>query len=468
MTDLTLMTDLTEEQSDYLNIVKSSTGALMSVLNDILDYTKIEAGIVDLERLPFELKDTINQVVNLFDIGAKQKGLCVKLDFDQEIPNVMLGDSVRLRQVLSNLLGNGIKFTAQGKINIKVDLDKRYDNKMRLRFSVTDTGIGIAGNKIDKLFKRFSQVDDSNTRQFGGTGLGLAISKTLVEMMDGEMGVHSEEGIGSSFFFTAVFGLQEKQALVVEKRHPPIQCTATLTKKVLLAEDDLVSRNIVTIILEKKGFKVVAVENGQDAVTAYEKEKFDLILMDVNMPYLDGFSATIQIRQREKSSSFHTPIIAMTAYALKGDREKCLESGMDDYLSKPINISQAMEVIDKHVLNDKIECHELEHNSVFEDTMFALMEATGFDKHTSETILNDFCEQAVKLIIDIKKNISENNLEGTRLFLHQLKGSAGNVRANEIARQALTGEEAMRAMDHKGLNASIEKIEELLQALMGM
>ena len=465
MTDLTLLTDLQETQRDYLNIVKSSTGALMSVLNDILDYSKIEAGKVNLKNLPFSLSNTLNEVINLFDIGAKQKGLCIKLEFDQRIPNMIQGDSVRLRQVISNLLGNGIKFTSQGEIIIKVNLEKQHDNKIKLKFSVIDTGIGIAENKIDKLFKRFSQVDDSNARQFGGTGLGLAISKALIEMMDGEMEVESKEGIGSSFFFTAIFGLQEKQVeLAKEDIHYPVQCTGTKPKKVLLAEDDLVSRNIMTIILKKKGFQVVAVENGEEAVSAYQKEKFDLILMDVNMPYLDGFAATAQIRSREKNLSFHTPIIAMTAYALKGDREKCLESGMDDYLCKPIDISQVMEIIDKYVFSNSIENNGIERVNFFTETVFALMEATGFDKQTSETLLNYFYGQAVNLIIGINKHITENNLEGAGMLLHQLKGSAGNVRVYEIYKQALVAEKAIRLMDKKMLNSSLQRIEELLRA----
>jgi len=462
MTDLTLLTDLKEDQREYLDIVKSSTEALMSVLNDILDYSKIEAGKICLKKLPFNLGNTINEVIDLFDIGAKQMGLRVKLEFDRRIPKIILGDSVRLRQVLSNLLGNGIKFTNQGEINIRVDLEKQDDNEMKLLFSVTDTGIGIAENEIDKLFKRFSQVDDSNTRQFGGTGLGLAISKNLIEMMDGEMGVESEVGIGSRFFFTAVFGVQKESVLVTNQdNHYPVQCISSEHKKVLLAEDDLVSRKIVTILLKTKGFEVVAVENGKEVVSAYEKDKFDLILMDVNMPYLDGFSATAQIRLLEKNHSYYTPIIAMTAYALNGDREKCLEAGMDDYLSKPIDLSRAMELINKYVFVDKIES-----NNIFADAVFALMEATGFDKHTSKELLNGYYEQGVKLVDGIKKNISENNLEGAGLLLHQLKGSAGNVRANEIAKEALMAEQALLVMDLKLLDSLLKKIEELLHAFL--
>ncbi len=467
MTDLTLLTDLKEEQRKYLTIVKSSTGALMSVLNDILDYSKIEAGKVIIKNNPFNFINLINEVVNLFDIGAQQKGLSIKLDIDDRIPTIIRGDSVRLRQVLSNLLGNGIKFTAQGGIKIRVDLKRQDEKQVELEFSVSDTGIGIAEHKIDILFKRFSQVDDSNTRQFGGTGLGLAISKTLIELMDGGMGVESKEGKGSRFFFTAVFGLQEKQdQLEIINSPNSISCTCQESKIVLLAEDDLVSRNIIAIILKKKGFKVVAVENGQEAVSACEKEIFDLIFMDVNMPYLDGFSATVQIRIREQKLGLHTPIVAMTAYALQGDREKCLAAGMDDYLSKPIDISQVMEIIDKYVLSDTVERQEQENTTFFAETILALMDATGFDKQTSETLLNDFQEHATGLLIGIRENISENNLSGAGLLLHQLKGSAGNVRVNDIYKQALTAEEAMQLRDYKMLDSSLLKIEMVLQALM--
>lgn len=360
MTDITLMTDLEEEQREYLTIVKSSTRSLLRVLNDILDYSKVEAGKIDLEKMPFDLQTTMNDVIDLFEIGAKQKGLEINLNMDRRVPKNIIGDSVRLRQVLSNLVGNGIKFTSQGQIIINVTIEKMYENKVKLKFVVEDTGIGIANDKLDKLFKRFSQVDDSNTRQFGGTGLGLAISKKLIEIMGGEIGVKSKENVGSSFFFTAVFGLQEGRNEAAQDTiyNELIQYKNPEPKKVLLAEDDLVSRNMVTIILEKKGFKVIAVENGKEAISAVEKESFDVILMDINMPYLDGYAATSIIRLKEDNSNSLKPIIAMTAYALKGDREKCLEAGMDDYISKPINLNQVVAIVQKYAyIGDKDERH---------------------------------------------------------------------------------------------------------------
>ena len=349
MTDITLLTDLQEKQREYLTIVKSSTMALLRVLNDILDYSKIEAGKIELEETDFDIWETTNEVIDLFTIAAQQKGLHITLNIDHNIPHTIIGDSVRLRQVFANLVGNGIKFTSQGEIIIDLKIKETYGNKVKLLFTVTDTGIGISDNKLDKLFKRFSQIDDSHTKQFGGTGLGLAISQKLIEIMNGEIGVESHEGVGSRFFFTAVFGIHDKLKItkksIVQRNVENYEQLGFQT--VLLAEDDLVSRNMVTILLEQHGFKVIAVENGQEAVDAFEKGEFGIILMDINMPQLDGYSATSIIRSKEKYMNSHTPIIAMTAYALKGDREKSLDAGMDDYISKPINLEEMIELINK-------------------------------------------------------------------------------------------------------------------------
>lgn len=352
MTDLTLMMDLEEEQREYLMIVKSSTMALLRVLNDILDYSKIEAGKIELEKAPFDLKNTINEVIDLFDVGAKQKGLEVRLYMDEKIPNRIIGDSVRVRQILSNLVGNGIKFTTRGEVVIRVDVEENYIDAVKVKFVVTDTGIGIAPDKLEKLFKRFSQIDDSNTREFGGTGLGLAISKKLIEIMDGEIGVESVENVGSSFYFTASFKTRETDVEIEDVEGEVLTSTTGgegVGKKILLAEDDGVSKNMITIFLKNKGFVVVAVENGKEAITLCEQEQFDLVLMDINMPQLDGYSATIAIRKQEEAKKIHTPIVAMTAYALQGDREKCLAAGMDDYISKPINFPEVMKVIKKYI-----------------------------------------------------------------------------------------------------------------------
>ncbi len=469
MTDLVLMTELDEEQRTYLNMVKSSTLALLRVLNDILDYSKIEAGKIDLEKLPFNIQNTIIEVIDLFDIVSKQKALKVEFSFDSSIPSTVIGDSVRLRQVLSNLVGNAIKFTSKGEIIINVNLEEKYENKVRLKFVVKDTGIGIPSDKIEKLFKRFSQVDDSHTRQFGGTGLGLVISQKLVELMEGEIDVESEESVGSSFFFTAVFEVTKSNIKLIESKDDHIK-TIKLKKlkhkKILLVEDDLVSRDMLNIILKKKGFQIVTVENGNDAISAFEKEKFDLVFMDINMPLLDGYAATSIIRSKESNMNIHTPIIAMTAYALKGDKERCIQAGMDDYISKPISYEKIMEIIQKYVENDKKDISKIINNSYFDKTVREFMNASGFDWATGEAILNDFCKQAVQTLVNIKKLIAESNTNKAAVLLHKLKGSSGNVRATEISQKAAEAEEAIKMLDHEMLNNSIQVIEELLNALV--
>ncbi len=350
MTDLTLMSELDSEQREYLTIVKSASTSLLRIINDILDYSKIEAGKLDLEHAPFDVRATFGEVIELFKIVAEQKKMPLKLNIDDQIPTMIIGDSIRLRQILSNLVGNAVKFTEKGEIVISVDCENKFDNRIKLKVTVADTGIGIPEDKLEKLFKRFSQVDDSITRQFGGTGLGLVISKKLIEMMNGSIWVESTESVGSSFFFTAVFGI-EKDALVITKDftfdRDKLQDNDLIRKKILVVEDDEVSSNLICILLRKKGILFQTAQNGQEAVALYNEGSFDLILMDIHMPHMDGYSATALIREIEKQTHRHIPIIALTAHALTGDKEKCMEIGMDDYLSKPIDLNDFNKLIEK-------------------------------------------------------------------------------------------------------------------------
>jgi len=343
MMDLTLMTQLTSEQRGYLEIAKNSTHSLLRVLNDILDYSKIEAGKMELEELPFDLKNVMNEVLDLFDINAKQKNLYIKLKIDETVPKTIIGDYIRVRQVLSNLIGNAIKFTIDGGIEVSVTSGKFCNEGIKLEFRVADTGIGIPKDKLNKLFKSFSQVDDSNTREYGGTGLGLAICEKLVGMMDGEIWVESQEGVGSKFYFTAVFRFEKgdvEGTRKLEGKWATIGTENNESRKVLVVEDDKISSKITTILLEKMGFSVTAVVDGRAAVEILKKEPFHLILLDMNLPYVDGYSIASMIRSEKQHINNRTPIIAITAYALKGDREKCMNAGMNEYISKPINTEE--------------------------------------------------------------------------------------------------------------------------------
>ncbi|WP_378955255.1 response regulator [Pelosinus sp. sgz500959] len=347
MTDLTLMTDLSEEQREYLEIVQYSTQSLLRILNDILEYSKVEAGKMSLEKIPFRVTEVVDEVISLFSIVAKQKGLAIHVRVSESIPETVLGDSFRLRQILSNLIGNAVKFTNHGYVHVTISLEELSESTIKLNFAVRDTGMGIAEDKIDRLFKSFSQVDDSSARQFGGTGLGLAISKKLTELMGGEIGVNSTIGEGSQFYFTALFGRTDKKSLEQKDELENTLFDDQGSKKVLLVEDDDVSRKIVEIILRKKGLEIWTAQNGKEAIEIFDQEIFDLIIMDINMPYMDGYSAATLLREKEVKMNRRTAIIAVTAYASKDDREKCLAIGMDDYVSKPIDIQQLNIVINK-------------------------------------------------------------------------------------------------------------------------
>ncbi len=353
MTELTLMTELDAEQRSCLNLVKKSANSLLRIINDVLDYTKIEAGKISMENRSFSLAEAVNEIVSLFDINARQKGLTLVLNIDEHTPSILYGDAVRLKQVLGNLIGNAVKFTAQGKIEILIAEKERNKDQISLEFIVKDTGIGIPAEKQKLLFQRFTQLDSSYTKQYQGTGLGLAISKRLVEMMNGDIWIESQIDQGSVFHFTADFGIDadDSSLNMAGMHHKRLDAKIQKAyKQLLIVEDDEVSRLLIKTYLEKKGFRTIVAEHGQAAVELYRNNPTDLILMDIQMPVLDGFSATKEIRQLELQNHTRTPIIAMTAYALTGDREKCLSMGMDDYVSKPIDLHLIYDMITKYLV----------------------------------------------------------------------------------------------------------------------
>jgi PAS domain S-box-containing protein len=359
MIEFLLATSLNDEQREYAESVKQSADSLLRLLNDILDLSKIEAGKLELESVPFDLRAVLEEAASVFALRARAKGL----DFHSSLPpkavREVRGDPGRLRQVLNNLLGNALKFTASGRISFDAEIVRSTAESLTLKFTVEDTGIGIAPDQRARLFQNFSQGDSSTTRRYGGTGLGLAISKQLVEMLGGEIGVSSEPGHGSRFWFTAVFerAAQEMPAVIDawpgDSAHPARQAlleqerqAAQLRPRVLLAEDNVVNQKIALRLLEKAGMQVDVVVNGREAIAAVERAAYDLILMDCQMPEMDGFEATAEIRRRERGNR-HLPICALTANAMAGDRERCLAAGMDDYISKPIGLQQLQEAIQR-------------------------------------------------------------------------------------------------------------------------
>jgi signal transduction histidine kinase/CheY-like chemotaxis protein len=354
MTDLLLETGLDAEQRECATLVKSSADSLLTIINDILDFSKIEAGRLELELFEFNLRDCITLIVRTLALRAQQTGLELTCNIHPEVPERVVGDLNRLRQILFNLVGNSIKFTERGQVGLRIALDSSTPEELRLHFVVTDTGVGIAPEKQKLIFTAFSQADSSTARKFGGTGLGLTICSRLVELMGGEIWVESALGQGSQFHFTAKLG-QGKPG-VASRTQTDSASPATLQTmlkasrklRVLLAEDNAVNQRIACRVLEKRGYEVTVAADGHAALAALDRAAFDVVLMDVQMPQMDGFETTAAIRARERDTGRHLPVIAMTAHAMQGDRERCLAAGMDDYLSKPLKVPELLELLEKH------------------------------------------------------------------------------------------------------------------------
>ena len=352
MTELLLDTELSDEQRKFALTSQRSAESLLIIINDILDFSKIEAGRLELEATDFNLLDMIEELVELFTQRAQRKGLAMDYQRPAQLPVMVKGDPTRLRQVLTNLIGNAVKFTVEGHIDIDISILKEKQDFIKLRFQVKDTGIGVTSEARQSIFKAFTQADGSTTRHFGGTGLGLTISKQLVEMMGGEIGVDSTVNKGSTFWFT-VWLL--KQTEVLSNSHSQTQHLSSapaqnsveqaLNGYILLAEDNRINQTVAMSMLEVLGCRTKVVENGQKALESLAKDEYDLILMDCQMPVIDGYAATQAIRRQEQESHRHIPIIALTANAMEGDRERCLAAGMDDFLSKPFKRKQLREIL---------------------------------------------------------------------------------------------------------------------------
>jgi signal transduction histidine kinase/CheY-like chemotaxis protein len=334
MTELALATDLTPEQRDYLEMVQGSSQSLLHVINEILDFSKVEAGRMELDPIEFGLRDTIRDTLRPLSFRAQEKGVALINWTDPAVPDSLIGDSTRLGQILQNLISNAIKFTDAGEVVLTVTLESADGPDRALRFSVRDTGIGIAPEKQQAVFDAFVQADGSTTRKFGGTGLGLAIASRLVSLMGGSISVDSAPERGSTFHFTARFRTAGARVAPPATSTPAVEHVAPL--HVLLAEDNTVNQRLAVRLLEKRGHTVTVVADGAQAAAAATSQRFDLVLMDVQMPTMSGFEATAAIRAHEQRAGGRVPIVAMTAHAMKGDDKRCLTAGMDGYIAKPI------------------------------------------------------------------------------------------------------------------------------------
>ena len=613
MTGVLLDTNLTSEQRKFAQIIKNSAGSLLTIINDILDFSKIEAGKLDLENLDFDLRTTLEDMGDTLAIKAQEKGLEYLTLIDPEVPSLLQGDPGRLRQVLTNLVGNAVKFTTEGEICVRVGVEKETEKEVTLRFEVKDTGVGIPCNKLNKLFDAFIQADGSTSRKFGGTGLGLSISKQLVKLMKGKISVESEKNIGSIFRFTAVYHkqsiskqqnthkidaeikLQNKHILVVDdnetnrllmtgllaswgcrndeaidgktalqklqaaaKLKDPFQIaildmqmpemdgielgqkikkspllnnvllimmtsmgqrgdvarikkigfSAYLNKpvkqsqlydclisvvfnkkmrvepdsdniitrhslaerkkqqvRILLAEDNATNQIVAIKILEKLGYRADAVANGLEAVYAIKTLPYDLVLMDVQMPDMDGLAATREIRKLTgEVKNPKIPIIAMTAHAMKGDREKCLNAGMDDYVTKPINPQELLDAIERN-LGDlyrdsrkikKEKGGEVASMNIFDKS--ALLERLGNDEETFTEVIQMFLEDMPLEIEVLQQAFAKNDTALVQRQAHTIKGVAANVGATVLQETAFRIENSFKESEKIQNDTMLNKI----------
>jgi two-component system, sensor histidine kinase and response regulator len=592
MTDLALDTELTAEQRDCLETVKLSADSLLTVINDILDYSKIEAGKVELEAIDFNLRDCAEEALKTFALRADEKGLELLCDIAPEVPEQVEGDPGRLRQIILNLVSNAIKFTHHGEVSLKVEIENGDRDIRVVRFTVADTGIGVPADKQKSIFSPFTQADSSTTRKYGGTGLGLTISARLVSMMGGKIWLESEMGKGTQFYFTSRFKVLDKRpesgpmvpmealnglrilvvddnrtnrrilqgfltrwgaqprctesaeqglseliaaskgeqpyqllltdmhmpdmdgfGLVEQIRHNPDLSPVTvimLTSSghrgdverchelgilsylykpvrkrellaailsalgqhqtaspllpvqqslhlpqparlhILLAEDNRVNQIVAQRTLQKMGHSLVVADNGNEALLLLARERFDLVLMDIQMPGMDGLTATMKIREKEKSTHLHMPIVAMTAHAMKGDRERCLAAGMDGYVSKPIS-SQELQAAIAGALRgrpdagpsagSKSQQEDAAPDKVIPWDMGKTLEALGGDEKLLQEVIEIFLEEVPRHMASLRQAIAQGNAEATEIAAHTLKGELGYLGISEVSRKARELEE---------------------------
>ncbi|HZX26178.1 MAG TPA: ATP-binding protein, partial [Telluria sp.] len=468
MTELVLQSPLTDEQREDLSLVQASALSLLTIVNDILDFSKIEAGKLDIEDVPFDLARLVAETARSMALRAQQKNLQLVCELPPDLPRTVKGDPGRLRQVLLNLLGNAVKFTGQGRVVLRVDAGPEEDGRCLVRFAVSDTGIGIPPEKQKLIFEAFAQVDGSTTREYGGTGLGLTICRRLVILMQGSMELESAPGAGSTFRFTIPLrptGVSLQTALPEDWEQPLPPATAAPVPppesgadglRVLLAEDNPVNQRLAVRLLQKMGHRVHLVDNGLAALECAQRAEYDLIFMDVQMPGLDGLSVTRQLRQQEAGSGRHVPIVAMTARAMQGDRERCLEAGMDDYLSKPIDSARLRQVVAQFGPHEE---------RALPDWRDALQRLDG-DVDLYLELAGLFLADGPSLLESVRSALAAGDLAASQRAVHSLKGVLANFGARDAVERAeqLTvslhdpAQEAQWAAQAEALAETLEKV----------
>ncbi|MGQ0525788.1 MAG: response regulator [Betaproteobacteria bacterium] len=437
MTELALQANVSGEVLEYLNAVKASSDSLLGIVEDILDLSKIEAGQLAIESTAFSLRECVGDTLKALALQARQKQLELTCDIASDVPDGLVGDPLRLRQVVVNLVGNALKFTERGQVVVTIRADSWSDDEITCHFSVSDTGIGIPRDRQGAIFRRFLQADPSTARLYGGSGLGLTISARLVEMMQGRIWVDSEPEKGSAFHFTARFALQPSQCQTLQASLRDSVCSRPVVAAgvahsaderldILLVEDNELSQKLACHLLRKQGHAVVVAENGLAALEAFERRPFDLILMDVRMPRMDGLEATVRIRQKEKITGSHVPIIALTANAMIGDKEDCLQAGMDDCLIKPIQPAALLAAISR--LRPARAAAPGDGPQVIDRP--ALLERVGGDMDLLNAMKEVFFRDSARLMTQARVALREGNAHGLDSALHTLSGMFRNLSAD--------------------------------------
>jgi PAS domain S-box-containing protein len=488
MTELALDTGLTEEQMEYVSMVKQSADSLLNLLNDVLDFSKIEAGRLELERTRFDLRDTVLSAVNTVSAQAGRKGLDMFYAIGADVPAALVGDPGRLGQVLVNLLGNSVKFTERGSVSLSVDIaeggaggEGPPSGDVELDFSASDTGIGIPEEKLERIFDSFTQADGSTTRKYGGTGLGLAISGQIVDMMGGDIRVESEPGKGSTFRFTVRFGLAGpgKEARRAETGtagalpKPPGKVHECL--RVLLAEDNQVSRKLAESIILKAGHAVTVVKNGREVLDALGKEPFDVVVMDMQMPEMDGLETTAAIRDaKDLRCGSDIPVVALTAHAMDGDRERFLKAGMDDYVSKPFKPSELVDAVTRCFSGRKggEESAPLRPEEPAAVHVAEALERLDGNGRLLREVLKDFAGYAPGAVKKVFSALKAEDFEVLMREAHSLKAASASIGARRLGEEALKLERAAARKDREAARAVYGNLgaesDKVLSALKGL
>jgi len=459
MTELLLNTALQDKQRQYAATIQRSARSLLRIINDILDFSKIEAGHLELEQIDFDLRALVRETVEMHAESARAKGLKLGYQMAGDLPPQVRADPSRLRQILHNLIGNAVKFTGAGAISVKIARETpprdAESARIDLRFEVTDTGIGIRPDAQRTIFEAFRQADGSTTRQFGGTGLGLAIVKQLVQKMGGTVGVDSATGAGSTFWFQIPVQRGAEQPAPSGARHhpepdqvtahdPPATTGPALRASILLAEDNPVNQEVARSMLELLGCAITLAGNGREAVAAVAATRFDAVLMDCQMPQMDGYQATAAIRDRERSSGLpRLPIIGVTANALVGDRERCLQASMDDYLSKPFSLAELRATLERNLNGRTAGGHppagtrqsgEERRTDALDPAALASIRSLNPAGYPAllERLVAVYLQSSGHAVAMLREALADGQRERLGQIAHSLKSSSGNVGATRL------------------------------------